>query len=329
MRKLTIYRLFFSASDCYTAGVKQKPRGVQVHSTGANNPRLKRYVQPDDGRLGQNRNGNSHNRAGGDVCASAYIGKLENGSVAVYQALPWDMRCWLSANGDNGNANKLGYIGFEICEDGLTDEAYFKEAVLGASVNLTAHLCQTLGISPYDVVDSYRQGDALAVMDHSELARLELASGHSDITHWLDNFGMTMDDYRAEVQKAMDEGIEATYIDAIEKKEGPAMYQAKVTSPGAYLNLRVGWSTDSESIAKLRKGTVVDVLDDSTGVWWYVQHEGVTGFAMSENDGVKYLTPLEESEGEAPPEPDVVTVSIDRETARALYAALGDALNGG
>ena len=33
-----------------------------VHSTGANNPYLRRYVQPDDGELGKNRYDNDWNR---------------------------------------------------------------------------------------------------------------------------------------------------------------------------------------------------------------------------------------------------------------------------
>ena len=76
MRELTIYRLYFTNSDCFKKGVRQRPMGVQVHSSGANNPWLRRYVGPDDGRLGPNPHGNTHNRPGGNVCANAYIGKL-------------------------------------------------------------------------------------------------------------------------------------------------------------------------------------------------------------------------------------------------------------
>ena len=87
-RKLKIYRQFLTESGCYKAGDTSRFVGVQVHSTGSDNPYLKRYVQPDDGRLGVNKNGNSHNRTDGDVCASAYIGMLKDGTVAVYQTLP-------------------------------------------------------------------------------------------------------------------------------------------------------------------------------------------------------------------------------------------------
>lgn len=213
MHHLTIHRLYFTQSDCYKAGVKQKSIGVQVHSTGANNPYLKRYVQPDDGLLGKNTNGNSHNRPGGNVCANAYIGKLQNGSVAVYQTLPWDYRCWLSGSGKNGNANKLGYIGFEICEDSTDNRGYFDEAVRGASVLLTAYLCNMLDISPYS--------DKLE--DHAGLHGMGLASNHGDIGLWLKKFGYTFDDFRDWVSDAMDEGVEVEYVEAVPVVEHPTL----------------------------------------------------------------------------------------------------------
>lgn len=204
MHELTIYRLYFTNSDCFKKGVRIKPCGVQVHSTGANNPWLRRYVGPDDGRLGPNPNGNTHNRPGGNVCASAYIGKLADGTVAVYQTLPWDMRCWLSGSGSNGNANNLGYIGFEICEDNCENREYFEQAVRGAGVLLAAYLCQQIGISPYS--------DKLE--DHAGLHSLGLASNHGDIGLWLKKFGYTFADFRDWVRYAMDEGVNVTYIDA-------------------------------------------------------------------------------------------------------------------
>ena len=36
-------------STCYKGTKKMTVKGVLWHSTGANNPTLKRYVQPDDG----------------------------------------------------------------------------------------------------------------------------------------------------------------------------------------------------------------------------------------------------------------------------------------
>lgn len=50
--------------DSRYARYYQGPRGVMIHSTGAENPNLRRYVQPDDGTLGVNPNGNDWNRPG-------------------------------------------------------------------------------------------------------------------------------------------------------------------------------------------------------------------------------------------------------------------------
>ena len=73
MRHLTVYRRFFTQSDCYKASATSRFAGVQVHSTGANNPYLRRYVQPDDGRLGLNTNGNSHNRPGAFMTQANFL----------------------------------------------------------------------------------------------------------------------------------------------------------------------------------------------------------------------------------------------------------------
>ena len=237
MRKLTIYRLYFTKSDCYNRAIKQTPRGVQVHDTGANNPYLKRWVQPDDGRLGVNTNNNSHNKPGGNVCASAYIGKLQDGTVATYQALPWNYRCWLSGSCEKeytdssgakkkykNNANNLGYIGFEICRDNMSSKEYFDEAVRGQSVLLTAHLCMLIGTTPNAIITETPFGPAYSVMDHTSLNKVSCASNHSDIGEWLKVFGYTFSDYRAWVQAAMDEGVEVTYIDAeVEPVDEPTL----------------------------------------------------------------------------------------------------------
>lgn len=179
-------------NECYQRGVKINPIGVMVHSTGANNPYLKRYVQPDDGRLGVNPNGNHLNQfrpAGRQVCVHAFIGKLADGTIATYKTLPWDFRGWHSGKGPKGSANDLGYIGFEICEDGLTDRAYFNK-VYQEAVELTAYLCRTYGLDPL------RDG---VVICHAEGHQRGIASNHGDVLHWFPKHGKNMDDFRADV----------------------------------------------------------------------------------------------------------------------------------
>lgn len=308
MHHLTIYKRIFYNSDCYKTGTIQRQRGVQVHSTGANNPNLRRYVSPDDGRLGLNPNNNSHNRPG-NVCASAYIGKLRDGTVATYQALPWDMRCWLSGNGKNGNANRLGYAGFEICEDALHDESYFL-AVMNQAILLTAHLCQLFDTTPDAIVKETPEGPALAVMDHSELHKVGLASNHGDVKHWMRNFGWTMDMFREKVSGAMAEGIDVEYIDC--DKEGDdepmedAIFRAVVTAPsGKTVNLRAQPSTKATVMARVPIGMTVDVLEETSAEWWRVRYAGNTGYMMA-----CFLQPEDAPEEQPDETPSEETVPI-------------------
>ena len=93
---MKINKLFLTNNDCYKAGKRIVVKGIMVHSTGANNPWLKRYL-PDDGKIGKNQYGNHWNtaRPGGiQVCVHGFIGKLADGSVATYQTLPWNHRGW-------------------------------------------------------------------------------------------------------------------------------------------------------------------------------------------------------------------------------------------
>ncbi|WP_347455844.1 N-acetylmuramoyl-L-alanine amidase [Clostridium sp. BNL1100] len=159
-----------------------------VHSTGANNPWLKRYVGPDDGLLGKNQYNNHWNQDkpdGRQVCVHAFIGKLADGTIATYQTLPWNHRGWHAG----GNANDT-HISFEICEDGLSDTTYFKK-VYREAVELCVYLCKL-----YDLTEKN-------IICHSEGYKLGIASNHADVMHWFPKHGKSMDDFRAEVKNAL------------------------------------------------------------------------------------------------------------------------------
>jgi N-acetylmuramoyl-L-alanine amidase len=187
---MKLYKLILTNNACYKAGKTIKPKGIMVHSTGANNPWLKRYVGPDDGLLGKNQYNNHWNQdkpGGRQVCVHAFIGKLADGSIATYQTLPWNHRGW-NAGGDANNT----HIGFEICEDGLTDASYFS-AVYKEAVELCVHLCKLYGLSEKDIIC------------HSEGYKQGIASNHADVMHWFPKHGKTMDTFRADVKKLLSE----------------------------------------------------------------------------------------------------------------------------
>lgn len=94
---MNLHKLILTENACYKAGRTITVKGIMVHSTGANNPNLKRYVGPNDGLLGENQYGNHWNTyhpGGREVCVHAFIGKLADGTIATYQTLPWNHRGW-------------------------------------------------------------------------------------------------------------------------------------------------------------------------------------------------------------------------------------------
>jgi hypothetical protein len=194
--KMNLRKLLFVNNACYKAGKTITPKGIMVHSTGANNPNLKRYVGPDDGLLGKNQHNNHWNQdkpGGRQVCVHGFIGKLADGSIATYQTLPWNHRGWHCASGSRGSGNDT-HISFEICEDILTDAAYFN-AVYKEATELCAYLCKEYNLDPAK--------DGVLIC-HSEGHRRGIASNHADVMHWFPKFGKSMDTFRTDVKKLLD-----------------------------------------------------------------------------------------------------------------------------
>ena len=218
---MNLQKLIFTENACYKAGKKITPKGIIVHSTGANNPNLKRFVGPDDGKLGVNQYNNHWNTyqpGGRDVCVHAFIGKLADGSIATYQTLPWDYRGWHC--GGSGNDT---HIGFEICEDGLTDPVYFGK-VYQEAVELCAYLCKQYKLTEADV------------LCHSEGYKKGIASNHNDVMHWFPKHGKNMDNFRADVKtllaKKEEKNLYCVQVGAYEKKANAEATLAKLKAAG-------------------------------------------------------------------------------------------------
>ncbi len=196
---MTLYSCIFTQNDCYKSGRTITPKGVMIHSTGANNPKLSRFVGPDDGILGENPYGNHWNNPGISACVHGFIGKVADGTIATYQTLPWNHRGWHGG----GKCNNT-HISFELCEDGLEDGDYFA-AVYREAVELTAHLCQMYDLDP--IADG-------VVICHQEGNQRGIASNHKDVLHWFPKFGKTMDNFRQDVAEAMAQPEEETMTQA-------------------------------------------------------------------------------------------------------------------
>ena len=201
---MKLKKCILTANACYKKNQKMtglKPTGIVVHSTGANNKTLKRYVQPLKtdtdydliiADIGVNKYGNHWNVGNISKCVHAFIGVNEKGEVETYQTLPLDVCCWGVGSGKKGsyNYNPTARVQFEICEDDLTDKKYFDEAFKEA-IEYCAYLCKKFGFG----VDK--------ICSHREANLQGYGGNHGDCDHWLKKFGKDMDWFRAEVQKLL------------------------------------------------------------------------------------------------------------------------------
>ena len=186
--EMEIIQCYQTKNPCYRKGTPMKPVGIVVHSTGANNPHLCRYVDCPE-RLGGNRYGNHWNRPEAATLVHGAIGLDKEGFVTVVNTLPYTMAAWGVGKGSRGSYNydPTGHIQFEMCEDDLTDPSYFDQ-VMGTAVAYCARLCREYGLA------------AESVVSHKEAHAQGYASNHGDPENWMGRFGMTMEDFRARVR---------------------------------------------------------------------------------------------------------------------------------
>lgn len=174
---------------CYIAGEKMTPKGIVIHSTGANNPNLKRYVDSPE-EVGVNTRNNHWNNptpSGKKVCVHAFIGYNKDKKVRVAEILPLDICAWGVGKGSKGSYNNdPAYIQIEICEDSLENESYYKEA-FSLAAEYCAMLCGEFSIDNENIVG------------HNEAYERGYGSNHSDPEHWMKKFGENMDVFRARV----------------------------------------------------------------------------------------------------------------------------------
>ena len=245
-------------STCYINTTKMEIKGILWHSTGANNAYLKRYVQPsnDDpnyaaliAKIGKNRYNNDYNHSSKSAGLNAWIGKLENGTVAAVQTMPWDFRPWGCSSGSKGSCNN-GWIQFEICEDGLNDRTYF-EAVYKEACELTAYLCKKYNLDPNGKVMNGSVSTPV-ILCHQDAYKLGLGSNHGDVYHWFKKYGKTMDDVRNDVSALMN----------------PAPVPTPTTTE--IYRVRKAWNQPNTQIGAYRDLNNAKIACDNAGAGYYV-----------------------------------------------------------
>ncbi len=297
--EMEIIQCYQTKNPCYRKGTPMKPVGIVVHSTGANNPHLCRYVDCPE-RLGVNRYGNHWNRPEAATLVHGAIGLDKEGFVTVVNTLPYTMAAWGVGKGSRGSYNydPTGHIQFEMCEDDLTDPSYFDQ-VMGTAVAYCARLCREYGLA------------AESIVSHKEAHALGYASNHGDPENWMGRFGMTMEDFRARVRaklkgevtimgKVVNRDELVAWIDAhaveVEKQPEPEVKPEPVAiKAGDKVVFKSGvtqWGTGSgnKGIPSWAQGgkttfTVLEIVKDGT--------EARIGNASGAYTGTAYIKDLE------------------------------------
>lgn len=186
---MKIIQAYFTKHPCYNAKRKAiTPVGVFVHSTGAVNRELRRYVDAAD-ELGKNQYNNHWNKADATKSVHAFIGYDKNNDVIVAETLPHDIACWGAGSGTKGsyNYNPQAHLQFEICQGSNTDSEYYWKAITVAE-EYCAYLCRLYGWTADNITS------------HAEAHKAGYASNHGDPVSWMKYFGDSMDKFRERVQ---------------------------------------------------------------------------------------------------------------------------------
>lgn len=263
---MDLRKCILTKNECYQVGKEMTPKGIVWHSTGANNTSIGRYVPNYDGMLKPNKYDNHWDQfrpSGRQACVHAFIGKDKDDNICTYQTLPFDMAGWHV--GGSGNND---YIGFEICEDKLTDKVYF-DKVYKEAVEFTAHLCELFKLNPY--------GENVIIC-HQDAFKLGIGSNHSDIYPWFNKHGKTMDDVRNDVY---------ALLNTVEDYSG----YVKVIYDGLAIHNKPSWdnSTVSGTVKKNEVFTIVGRIKVE-GVYMYKLKSGA--YITSATKYVEYLKEL-------------------------------------
>lgn len=229
---MEIKKCILTNSTCYKKAGESPKTGIVVHSTGVNNPYVKRYVQPMESDadyakiiadIGYNNNRNDWNHIERNAGVHAFIGKNYNNEIVVYQTLPYEKDSWGVGSGKKGSYNYKpnARIQFEICEDGLTDEKYFSE-VFDVAAKYCAHLCKIYG------------WDVDKICSHRESYIQGYGGNHGDPDHWLAKFGKNMDWFRSKVKAELTKSYsKEDYVDILVKEgiiNSPEIWKERVRS---------------------------------------------------------------------------------------------------
>jgi hypothetical protein len=272
---MNIIQSYTTQNQCYKNNTKINVKGLMLHSTGCAQPKASAYI-------------NSFNNPSVQKAVHAFI--QDDGSV--FQTLPWNIKAWHC--GGKGNSYM---IGVEMCEPGTikysggatwtdlnpTATKASVMALYAHSVELFALLCKQFGLNP--------TADGV-ILCHCEGHARGIASGHADVMHLWKPFGLTMDQFRADVAKVVNGGNisipQSTPVQSTQTTNVPQpstgdfkLYKVQLEKKGDTLNIRQ--TPNGTVIGKFGNGQLTPAKAPDANGW---QQIDPTGYVYA-----KYLVP--------------------------------------
>lgn len=247
---MNLIKCYMPNSTWFKGAGTHTPKGIVFHSTGCNNPNLWRWVQPADDApdreqlinvIGYNKYKTDWEHIYREAGVNAWIGKLKDGSIATVQAGPWDKIAWGVGSPGIKTLNE-SHIQFEICEDDLSDEKYFR-AVYKEAIELCAYLCIMYNLDPLGTMDFH--GKQIPVItDHRESHTLGVGGNHGDIRHWATKYMSS--DYLNTIRKDI--------YNEMHKNDKPQTETPKETQQDVLYRVQVGaYKVKANAEAQVKK----------------------------------------------------------------------------
>lgn len=190
---MQIIKKYITNNGCYQWSSQRIPIGIQLHSIGTATANAMNVI-------------NYWNQPGVEAAVTYIVDANQDG--IAYQILPEEIKTWADAGWANSKA-----ITIEMAESGnikytgganyvVLNESGFKsdfERVYKTTIELIADICKRYGWNPKTKLSN----GLYLLSSHNEGRLAGLSSAHVDPEHMLSHFGLTMDNVRSDVIKAM------------------------------------------------------------------------------------------------------------------------------
>ena len=231
---MKIIKSYLTKNDCYKLNRPMTVKGLMLHSVGTPQPKAEVFI-------------NAWNKPNITKCVHGFI----QADGKVYQTLPWNIKGW---HGGKSYSNNY-FIGIEMCEPStikylntsctkIQDNIPIttKTSVIGTyntAVELFAKLCEDFELNPLTDIISHKEG-----------YKKGIASNHGDPEHLWSKYGLTMNQFRQDVNKTLKSPLKQPFLVRV------------ITNS---LNVRTSPRIANNTVKQVHKGDVYTIIEEKDG----------------------------------------------------------------